>query len=535
MKLPDVNLESMNEDQRFAYTLVMDAIRKHSAGDEDVSLRMIVAGQAGSGKTYLINSLVYSIRKFYNNNKAVQVLGPTGNSANLLFDGKTIHSFLKIPTGKKSGQDMSSPVGQTAETLQRNCDGLVCLITDERSLVGCNTLGWMEYHCQFGLMIQKDWGGIPVVVFTGDDIQLPPVCDSPVYKCNSTRPASMRGGTLWGSFKTVVTLRQTMRQDHSEVELKNVLHRLRSYSATRDDALWLQSFQWQNLTRKYGDAVLKSMSDNGLFAFPTHKEEWEHNKSKLLQANTSFPIAKISADSQGQHAKSSSAAGSGGLIRLLYVCKTARVNLTVNINVKFGLFNGAVGTVVDIVYPEGRSPADAGFPEFIVVDFPGYTGPPWIQDHPTWVPVSVVDRRLDCNCCKRAQMPLRPGFGTTIHRVQGMTIGPGHLNRYIIITPGARSFEARNPGVLYVSLSRAKSAGSLDSPPDFAFHSHVLLNEDRVCYRPNTPLTKARDIEIKRLDRLTTETINTNQHLHTADAFMTLVRLVQSGPLHLEE
>ena len=33
------------------------------------------------------------------------------------------------------------------------------------------------------------WGGLPVVVFFGDDVQLPPVLDCPVYKCNSKSPA----------------------------------------------------------------------------------------------------------------------------------------------------------------------------------------------------------------------------------------------------------------------------------------------------------------------------------------------------------
>jgi hypothetical protein len=29
----------------------------------------------------------------------------------------------------------------------------------------------------------KSWGGLPVVVVFGDDVQLPPVLDYPVYKC----------------------------------------------------------------------------------------------------------------------------------------------------------------------------------------------------------------------------------------------------------------------------------------------------------------------------------------------------------------
>jgi hypothetical protein len=224
---------------------------------------------------------------------------------------------------------------------------------------------------------------------------------------------------VWQSFTTVVTLGKVMRQDETEVQLKNVLERLRMYSSTREDCHWLQGYQWHNITQKYGQDVVEQMAKNALFAFPTHQDEWEHNKSQLLVANQHHPIAKITADCQGIHSKSSSAVVlEGSSVNYTY-CKTARVNLTVNINVKYALYNGAVGTVVDIVYPEGLSPSDGGFPEFVVVDFPKYTGPPWMEDHPTWIPVCPVERRLDCHCCKRILPPLRPGFGTTIHRVQG--------------------------------------------------------------------------------------------------------------------
>jgi hypothetical protein len=48
--------------------------------------------------------------------------------------------------------------------------------------------------------------------------------------------------------------------------------------------------------------------------------------------------------------------------------------------------------------------------------------------------------------------------------------------------PGTRAFESRNPGALFVALSRAKSAGNDFADPDFAWHSSVLVNEDRLCH-----------------------------------------------------
>jgi hypothetical protein len=36
------------------------------------------------------------------------------------------------------------------------------------------------------------WGGLPVVIFL-DDVQLPPVCDTPVYTTNTKTSAAIHG------------------------------------------------------------------------------------------------------------------------------------------------------------------------------------------------------------------------------------------------------------------------------------------------------------------------------------------------------
>ena len=88
---------------------------------------------------------------------------------------------------------------------------------------------------------------------------------------------------------------------------------------------------------------------------------------------------------------------------------------TNNLNVKFCLFNGSMGTVVDIVYPFGQTSKDCQ-PSVDTVQFDRYTGPPFIKDNPKLVPILPVERRIDCYSCKRKQIPLRLGWGTTIHR-----------------------------------------------------------------------------------------------------------------------
>ncbi|KAK3090526.1 hypothetical protein FSP39_012488 [Pinctada imbricata] len=182
--------------------------------------------------------------------------------------------------------------------------------------------------------------------------------------------------------------------------------------------------------------------------------------------------------------------------------------LTSNLQVKFGLFNGSFGTVVDIIYAPSENPKTS-HPLVVMVDFTKYSGPAFIAHCPRLVPITPIERKLDCPChhCKRIQIPLRLGWGSTIHRCQGMTIGKMEPSRYII-NKGTRNFESQNPGDLYVALSRARTAGNkiTNEDPDFAWHPSKLVNEDRLCYKVITETTKTRKKEIGRIEELTNTT-----------------------------
>lgn len=88
-----------------------------------------------------------------------------------------------------------------------------------------------------------------------------------------------------------------------------------------------------------------------------------------------------------------------------------------------------------------------------------------------------------------------------------MTIGSGEINQHIIINPGTRQFESRNPGALFVALSRAKSTGtSNEKLPDFAWHPSVFINHDRLGHVVKTKTTDSCTREILRLQNLANKT-----------------------------
>jgi hypothetical protein len=232
-----------------------------------------------------------------------------------------------------------------------------------------------------------------------------------------------------------------------------------------------------------------------------------NNGKKLLELNKSVPIAKVKAINKGVHACNTSSSNSGCLSNEVHICVGAKVQLSVNLNVQHGLFNRASGTVIDCIYGPGkRPPMDQ--PDVVMVEFHQYSGPAFINANPRIIPIVPVTRPVDCPCgfCMRTTIPLRLGWSTTLHSCQGMTVGVGQPNRYIVINPGTRKFESNNPGALFVALSRAKSAGSSETDPDFAWNPNILVNPDRLCFAPDTNLTRLRREEIARLERLAERT-----------------------------
>jgi hypothetical protein len=89
-----------------------------------------------------------------------------------------------------------------------------------------------------------------------------------------------------------------------------------------------------------------------------------------------------------------------------------------------------------------------------------------------------------------------------------------------------RNFESRNPGALFVALSRAKTAGNPQTDPDFAWHPHVLVNEDRLCHVVKTPLTAARTLETKRIETMSLKTKQQFHYHSTDDVFNHLLFLL---------
>ena len=210
----------------------------------------------------------------------------------------------------------------------------------------------------------------------GDDRQLPPALETPCYDRSERGPAANRGLAVHDGFGDAVILREIARQGEGGETLRGVLTRLRTYSHTEAGADWLMSFQIDKLTKGKQEWV----EEGGLYIFPTHKEEWARNREKLRHPGDQGgrPIANIVARNIGIRSKGAPPEQAGGLLRQTYLCKGARRIATSAVLQERGLYNGAIGEVVDIVFRKGERPP-ASLPAFVLARFPKYRGPVYLD------------------------------------------------------------------------------------------------------------------------------------------------------------
>ena len=131
-----VNINTFSEMQRLAYDIV-NAHQEDESSDKE-PLCLIIIGEAGTGKSYLINAL----RNLLQNKCAVTA---TTGKASYNIKGVTIHSLLKLPVGPRANRDLS---GQSLTRLQDTFKEVEYILIDEYSMLGQATFGWIDKRCK---------------------------------------------------------------------------------------------------------------------------------------------------------------------------------------------------------------------------------------------------------------------------------------------------------------------------------------------------------------------------------------------------
>ena len=476
-------LEDLCQDQCDVAGYVLGRVQewvelgKQNAKHKFKPIRLTVTGNAGSGKSTLINTLVTATRRKFGRDDVVCVLGPTGCAAHNI-KGKTIHAGFKI----RAKTPTYHPSSATLDIIKKRYGRLIMLAIDERSMVEAEVLAVLENYARHavhqGLNSDEPWGNIPIVIIFGDDGQLPAINNSgfqsiPLPRMpvkSAYKPVVHKGLHLFKELaKDVMDLSTIKRQDESEKRFLKILGGIRNGDIEDEDVDYLCSFRLDD--DRFSKEDRDTIAQQSLYLFAHKKDRDNHNDKQLFEKHSDEnPVAKIKATHSTLKPRMNHFTGDDGLQRCIRVCRGAMVALKArNILPEWGLFNGGIGTIMDIVFHEGEGPNSNDLPAYILVEFPQYTGPAMIEEHPTYVALTPISGECDndrCKTCKRTQIPLQLAFGKTIHTFQGINVGPVREGqppnqiKSIVCDPGPRTFEGKATGILYTTCTRGTTMGT---------------------------------------------------------------------------
>jgi hypothetical protein len=318
----------------------------------------------------------------------------------------------------------------------------------------------------------RPWGGIPYVGVIGDTNQLPPVCKSAVY--STATPAagtsSATGRIAFHDFlnppdtdeaeSVVIKLDEVLRQ--TEEHFLTLLDHMRTGNMTEEDAELLLARRMSILP----EDERERFRTESLNLVPTWK-----TASKIiysyLQHDLDTPISKFTAEFA-----SSRTDGKNCCVKEVRLptqsahCKGAKVMLLKNFLVELGLMNGSVGTVIANCYKTREGPYATGGVDnkiqYSIVDFPESDIPEqdkFFDNFPrTYIPIPMIEERCERKCCSVRALPLRCCKALSIHKSQGMTVGPDKQFKYLTVHYPTGTANARStPGLELVATSRVES------------------------------------------------------------------------------
>jgi hypothetical protein len=425
----------LTEEQKAVVLGAVDAVVKFLTNDEDYKpFRATVSGFGGTGKSFIINTIITVIRELTNCNSTVKVAAPSGSAA-FNVRGCTIHRLLKIDPSSLHKQLSAETLAKMKETLKN----LLVLMIDERSMISSELMCSAEKNLRqtvFGGQNSKEFfGGLPVVILFGDDYQLPPVRAEGVIKgfmqfkkrkgssaknngfdnSSGKMLARHRGDMIFINHMTenVFELTKNLRVTEESEDFQDTLQRLRvAEQNCKDTELLLRL----NISQEgaYTEEFIQKLNNDPktLYVYATNEPRMAKNRQKLQQISRQFgvPVARIHCHYESNRPNDPTRLAQRNhfthvkFVRDTDISLHSTVSLKDNFIPEWGLFNGARGKVVEMIFKNPEGPNDKQhkhLPEYVVVDFPGLILPsgyePWDKNHPT-VSVSILCMNDSNNC-----------------------------------------------------------------------------------------------------------------------------------------
>jgi len=394
---------------------------------------IFLTGEAGSGKTYLLNKYIAYLKE---NNVKVAVTASTGIAATHL-QGTTIHSWSGIGVRDSlTGHDLEKFL--TTDRIKRNYKKTSVLIIDEISMLHKHQLDMVDTIAKYILQNELPFGGIQIIL-CGDFFQLPPVSS---YAQTEEKQFAFES-TAWknGNFH-VCYLHEQHRQGNDV--LHTILNDIRSGTAGEHTKVPLRTRYKKEPEGKTKATKLYSRNIN-VDAINERELANLDGKEKI------FTMTSIGFSATVEGLKKSCLA-------------LEALKLKIGAEVMF-IKNDAQGKFVNgtrcVVSGFDKSPD--GYP--IVTTYDNQT---FIAYPEEW--------KYEDNGIIRAiitQIPLRLAWAITIHKSQGMTLDAAEIDLG----------DAFEPGMGYVALSRIRSLTGLKlmNLNEMALKVHAkILQHDKI-------------------------------------------------------
>ncbi|KAF6794973.1 DNA repair and recombination protein [Colletotrichum musicola] len=353
---------TLNRMQKVALGLICEALDKRVEGGEEQHLQYI-GGGGGTGKSWLIDTLKEVFVAKDAANKIV--ITATSGTAAAGIGGTTIHSAVGISFSESDGKRVDPMSGMNSEKAKERWRRRDVLVIDEASMLGLVTLREVDERLRVLRGFSgKPFGGIPVVIFTGDFLQFAPVNQTSLLgdtdkgnKKAETRFKEKEAQKLWRNFTNVVLL-QEQKRAQGDTYLTEFLTRLRDGKQTNEDA--------DRLASRYKQDSRFDFTGDRRGIIPLNQDRW----SLTLHAALAFSIEtgrRLTIYLSGHYWKDRIPApaerilamqlGDGSKLPIPAIFPYVEgMPVVVNENVYMGLrvVNGAEFTAVGIAEPPGR-------------------------------------------------------------------------------------------------------------------------------------------------------------------------------------
>jgi len=405
-------ISNLTEEQTIAYKLFLQG------------KNILVTGQAGTGKSFLIKKIVSYCEK---TNKNFAVTAMTGSAA-FLINGKTIHSWGSLGVGDKSAFSYAESILKTwpKKVKWQRCK---VLIIDEVSMMNASFFELIEHVARLVKSSDKPFGGIQVILL-GDFYQLPPV--SKGIEDNRFCFESDRWVDV---INEKIVLNEIIRQ--KDPSFQKVLSEVRTNNLSQETIDIINSrvgiepdlsigiiptilYSTKKSVDKMNKQEFDKLAGDEVIEYETTYEILSERTSKIKEIE--YEKYKQFIDSENNYEKT------------LFLAVGAQVMLLKNIDQEKGLVNGSRGVVIGF--------DDNCLPMVKFCSGEIHT----IHYHDYLYEISNVTQLI------AKQIPLSLAWCTTIHKSQGQTLDSVKINI------GRGIFEY---GQTYVALSRARNLEGL--------------------------------------------------------------------------